>query len=353
MNAKRTTLTLMLVASLSIPTVTSAHAAGSGQQFADLGKCELESGKVIEDCRIGYRTWGTLNADKSNAVLVLLPVWQENENSSIAGGYEALWPDTAKHFVIVIDPVANKVSIGPNNSKAQPGAKFPKFTVRDMVEIDRRVLKEALKLDRVNAILGENIGGMQALEWMVAYPDEMDKVIAIAATPKATAWDMMAWQAQADIMNQPRVTKEDDRRAAMAVGSIISLILLGPQERTDDVLEAVGREVGGPLGGLRMMQGFFLNYGLDRLGLYASAIASHDIYRSLGGTPQKAAEIAKAKLLAMVLPDDLYTSTGPMIELAKAMDAEVVELSTGIPQAWLAWHDGAKIRDEVRAFLAE
>ncbi len=62
------------------------------------------------------------------------------------------------------------------------------------------MLKEALKLDKVYALLGEQLGGMQALQWMIAYPDEMQKVIAIATTPKADAWDYAGLASQADII---------------------------------------------------------------------------------------------------------------------------------------------------------
>lgn len=350
MNARQRCLGAVLAAALAMPAVAAPAQAQDGkQQFADLGECSLGSGEIIQECRIGYRTWGTLNADKSNAVLILLPIWDESENSSKASIHEAQWPDKKQHFIVVIDTIGNKVSIRPDNSKSQAGAAFPKFTVRDMVEIDRRVLKEALGLDRVYAILGEQLGGMQALEWMVAYPDEMDKVIAITATPKASAWDVIAWQGMADIADQPRTTKEDDRRAALAMSAVLGPVILGPPYRAESFFE---RE-GSPFSIMRSMQSFFLGYGIDRQARYANAIARHDAYRDVKGSMAKAVERVKADLLAIVLPDDQYTSTQPMMELAEAMGAKVVELPREFPQYRMPMEADTLIRDEVRAFLSK
>lgn len=348
MNISTRILPIFLAAAISLTSLVPAHAAEGEQKFANLGECKLESGEVIKDCRIGYRTLGTLNADKSNAVVVLLPMWNTSDSSNIVLYNEAKWVDPQKHFVIVIDTLANKVSVGPDNSKAQPGQKFPRVSVRDMMEIDRRVLKEILKLDKVYALFGEQLGGMQALQWMIAYPDEMQKVIAIAATPKADEWDELAWQAQADFMSQPRTSKQDDLWAAMAAGSLNTLTLAGPPDRA----KTVGNAAGDPRSTLRYMQTFLLDYGFDRWGLYAQAIANHDAYRGYGNSAQKAVAGVKAKLLAMVLPDDLNTSTAPMLELAKLMNAKVVDLDKNQAETWISESNGPLIQKEVQAFLA-
>jgi len=349
MNLSKRILPAFLAAAISLSIHTPAHAAEGEQQFANLGECKLESGEVIKDCRIGYRTRGTLNADKSNAVVVLLPMWDTSDSSNLVLFNEARWVDPQDHFVIIIDTLANKISIGPDNNKTQPGAKFPKASIRDMMEINRRVLKEALKLDKVYALFGEQLGGMQALQWMIAYPDEMQKVIAIAATPKADDWDVLAWQAQADIISRPRTSKQDDVWTARAAGSLNALTLAGPPYR----INTIGYIAGGPHGILSIMQSFLLDYGLDRWGLYAQAIANHDSYRGYGNTAQKAIAGVKAKLLAMVLPDDQNTSTTSMLELAKLMNAKVVDLDKNEAETWIVEVNGSLIQKEVHAFLAK
>ena len=82
------------------------------QQFAELGTCKLESGQQIENCRLGYRTWGKLNADGSNAIL--FPTWFTGTSAQIAGfvGPNAL-VDPAKYFVIGVDALGDGVSSSP------------------------------------------------------------------------------------------------------------------------------------------------------------------------------------------------------------------------------------------------
>src|SRR3954453_5381929 len=98
------------------------------QQFASLGDFKLGSGEVIRDCRIGYRTFGTLNADKSN--VVLFTTWAggttEQLKSNIGPGRVV---DSTKFFVVAVDALGNGVSSSPSNSKLQPRMSFPKFTL--------------------------------------------------------------------------------------------------------------------------------------------------------------------------------------------------------------------------------
>src|SRR5258708_31223527 len=101
------------------------------QRFAQLGDCKVESGEVIRDCRIGYRTFGKLNNDKSNAIL--FPTWaggtSEQAKSNFGPGRLI---DTDKYYVIAVDALSNGVSSSPSNSKLQARMNFPKFTFRDL-----------------------------------------------------------------------------------------------------------------------------------------------------------------------------------------------------------------------------
>src|SRR5690349_21942107 len=102
------------------------------QQFANIGNLKLQNGGVIRNCRVGYRTFGKLAADKSN--VVVFPTWAggttEQLQSSIGPGRLV---DSASYFVVAIDALANGVSSSPSNSRLQPRMRFPKFTLRDTV----------------------------------------------------------------------------------------------------------------------------------------------------------------------------------------------------------------------------
>jgi homoserine O-acetyltransferase len=118
-------------------------ASGGTQQFFTISEFPLESGAVIRDCRIGYRTWGKLAPDKGNAIL--FPTWFTGSSKDLepfVGTTPNRMLDTAKYFVIAVDALANGVSSSPSNSPTQPRLAFPKVTIRDMVNSQRRLIAE-------------------------------------------------------------------------------------------------------------------------------------------------------------------------------------------------------------------
>jgi hypothetical protein len=109
------------------PAPTRQPASDNQQQFADLGVCNLENGQQISGCKLGYRTFGKLNADRSNAVL--FPSYFSGTSADLAGFIAAneLF-DPSKYFVIAVDAFGDGVSSSPSNSVSQPGPLFPAFT---------------------------------------------------------------------------------------------------------------------------------------------------------------------------------------------------------------------------------
>ncbi|HEU4524354.1 MAG TPA: alpha/beta fold hydrolase, partial [Gemmatimonadales bacterium] len=153
---------LLLAVALSAVTRPSSALAQAGQRFADLGTCTTERGEVIRECRIGYRTFGRLNARRDNAVLV--PTWHggRSETMTFILGRDA-WVDTTRWFAILMDKPGNGVSVSPSNSRSQPGRHFPRLTLADMVAAEHRVVTEHLGIRRLHAVVGWSLGGMQAI----------------------------------------------------------------------------------------------------------------------------------------------------------------------------------------------
>lgn len=197
-------LALSLVLNPAQATESSASASASAaiaigasvpQQFAALGDLPLENKNVIQNCKLGYRTLGKLNANKSNAV-VILP-WHTGKSIEVLGllGPKGLF-NPSPYFVIIVDPIGNGVSCSPSNSGRQHGTAFPDFTVRDMVESAHRLLTDTLSLKHVHALIGYSLGGNQVFQWAVSHPDFMDVAIPIAATPQLTSYDMLFWRTE-------------------------------------------------------------------------------------------------------------------------------------------------------------
>jgi homoserine O-acetyltransferase len=178
---------------LSLPAAAHTPQQPPHQLYGE-GDLKLESGEVIKDFSISYVTHGTLNAKKSNAILMVTAISGNHHRIDfMIGPGKAL--DTDKYFIVCTDAIANGFSTSPSNSKAQPRMQFPKFTIRDMVESQYRLMKEKLGIDHVVAVVGPSMGGMQVLQWGVSRPDYMDALVAMVPLAKTPAWTVTVLEA--------------------------------------------------------------------------------------------------------------------------------------------------------------
>lgn len=158
-------------------------------RVASLGDLPLESGDVIRDFRQSYVTHGELDGDGGNAVLVCAAVAGNHHRLDfLLGEGGALSP--GRWFVIAVDPIGNGLSTSPSNSRRQPRMTFPRFTIRDMVAAQRRLLLEHLGVERLAAVVGASMGGMQALQWAVGSPEMVDAVVAMTPMARTHPWSV-------------------------------------------------------------------------------------------------------------------------------------------------------------------
>src|SRR3569623_679880 len=137
---KRLTRIAILSLLMSAPAAAHTPQQPPHQLFSE-GDLKLESGEAIKDFSISYVTHGTLNADRSNAILMETAISGNHHRIDfMIGPGKALDPD--KYFIICTDAIGNGLTTSPSNSKAQPRMQFPKFTIRDMSESQYRLTKE-------------------------------------------------------------------------------------------------------------------------------------------------------------------------------------------------------------------
>ncbi|SMF38964.1 homoserine O-acetyltransferase [Tistlia consotensis] len=158
-------------------------------RLAALGDLALESGEVIRDFGQSYVTHGRLDADGGNAILVCAAIGSTHHRLDfLIGPGRALSPE--RFFVVAVDPIGNGLSSSPSNSRRQPGMDFPRFSIRDMVRAQARLLRERLGIERLAAVVGASMGGMQALQWAVSEPGMVSAVAAMTPMARTHPWSV-------------------------------------------------------------------------------------------------------------------------------------------------------------------
>jgi homoserine O-acetyltransferase len=262
------------------------------QKTANLGDLALENGQTLRDCRIGYRTFGTLNADRSNAVL--LPTWAMGTSRELANQIGAgKLVDSSRYFVIAVDTLGNGVSSSPSNSALQGGDAFPELSVSDLVESEYQLVTRTMGLTHLEAVVGISLGGIQALGWATIHPEFMNKVVSIVGTPRSSDGDRKRWQ---DAIEDVRSTPGWKRAVQHAKN-------------------------GAPLSAVGQLSG----EGTDFI-RQAGVIVGVDVSARFGGSMERAAAAVRASLLVVVSPTDTVLDPSSSVEFAHLAGAELVEL---------------------------
>ena len=160
----------------------------SAHQSLEPGDLPLESGEVIRDFSLSYVTHGRRAAAGDNVILVLTAIGATHHRLDFLIGLGRPL-DPERHFIICVDAIGNGLTTSPSNSAAQPDLAFPRFSIRDMVASQRRLL-DALGIDRLAAVVGASMGGMQALQWGVSHPALMRGIIALVPMARTRPWSV-------------------------------------------------------------------------------------------------------------------------------------------------------------------
>ena len=174
---------------------------------------DLDSGEVIDEVTVAYETYGELNKEKSNAILICHALtgdahaagWHEGDKKPgwweiVIGPGKAL--NTEKYFIICSNVLGGcKGTTGPSSINPKTGKEygldFPVITIGDMVKVQKKLI-DSFNVTQLAAIIGGSMGGMQVLEWMVSYPTMMKKAIPIAtaamSSPQQIAFNAVGRQ---------------------------------------------------------------------------------------------------------------------------------------------------------------
>jgi homoserine O-acetyltransferase len=319
----------------------------------------LQSGASIRGYSLSYETYGTLNADKSNAVLICHAL---NASHHVAGVYAdqpknlGWWDnmigpgkslDTDRFFVIGVNNLGScfgstgPMHVNPDNGRVY-GADFPVVTVEDWVNAQARLL-DALGIQQLAAVMGGSLGGMQALSWTLQYPERVKHAVVVASAPNLNAENIAFNEvARRAIVTDPDfhdghfyaqgVVPKRGLRIARMIGHITYL--------SDDVMnEKFGRELREAV--THNVTGYkystqevefqiesYLRYQGDKFSEYfdantylliTRALDYFDPARAFGGDLSKALARASCKFLLVSFSTDWRFSPARSREMVKAL----------------------------------
>lgn len=317
------------------------------------GPLNLESGEVLRGVEVGYRSWGRLNPEGSNAVLVCHALtgsadvddWWEG----VLGTDRAL--DPGSDFVVAANVLGGCYgTTGPGSAKAPGrgsyGPDFPDITIRDMVRL-QALLLEGLGVRRLSSVIGGSMGGMQAQEWAVMQPLPVDSVAVLGAPAQHSAWAVGLGEAQRSaIRSDPawkdgRYPPDQPPGDGLAVARMIAMctyrshgsfgIRFHREQRSDGAfqVESYLRHQGE-----KLVRRFDANSYLT----LSRAMDSHDLARGRGSLEAVLGGVEVPTLILGIQSDVLYPPQ------------ELETLAAGIPGGRIRWIESPHGHD---AFLIE
>ena len=304
----------------------------------------LDSGKTLQQVTIAYESWGKLNVDKSNAIL-LCHAWtgdshaagSAQESQPAPGWWDGLVGsgcaiDTDKYFVVCTNSLGGcqgstgPASPHPVNGKPY-GSRFPVITVRDMVRAQVRV-SDMLGIEVWHSVIGGSMGGMQVLEWGITFPHRVRTLVPIATCLQATA-QQIAWGAigRRSIRLDPKWNGGDYYDADVGQGPwqglAIARMVAQVTFRSDNVFtDRFGRELAdmdADYNGLGLWDKFEVENYLDHHGdklirrfdtnsylIIGKAMDLHDVARGRGNLETAVSRITAPVLSVGISSDILY-----------------------------------------------
>lgn len=320
--------------------LATAMAGQTPARIADLRQCALASGAKIENCRIGYRTFGQKNAQNTNVILI--PTWLGGKSSDWVG---LLGPgkliDTTRYNVIVADALSNGVSSSPSLTRGS----FPQITIGDMVESHYRLAREELGINHLRAVVGVSMGGMQVFEWAAAHPGFVDRFVSIVGSPQVARHDR-AW-----LVTLVRMI--DAAKTYQIPADIVWRMFAGILLLVDDVQETVNARPAAEADSLLAAYAVTLSKSINLAdyAVQARAVLAYDFAKRPRSDSASIVAGLKGRFLVVNSPDDRVISSGPALSLARRIGLDTLVLRSSCGHGVFAC-EVTRVGAVVQTFLA-
>ena len=328
-------------------------------RVAALGDLELESGGKIVDYQQSYVTHGVLDDERSNAIVVCASLTGTHHRLDfLIGPGKAL--DPSRYFIVATDAIGNGLSTSPSNSRAQPGMRFPRFALRDIVHAQYRLLTEHLGVSHVHAVVGASMGGMQALQWATSHPRFMRGIVAMTPMAKTAPWAAAVTSAaRACLMADPAWTGEGFDAVPVRGWRAYAALMNGLLMHTPQAIDASA--VSGLQPALDELHARQRAQGFDATDyLYqSSAYDAHDVGTTPGFAGDTDAALASivAKVLILAPPLDLFnpaeSGRRAAVAIPGAQFVEIPSIQGHAAAANAVREDALFIDREIARFLAD
>lgn len=325
------------------PAATGAWREGDpvgNRQFVNVGALTLEFGAQLPAVRIAYETWGELNAERTNAVLIAHALTGDSHVAGPAGtghatsGWwsEVVGPglaiDTDTWFVVVPNMLGGcQGTTGPASTApdgSEWGARFPFLSIRDQVDAQAR-LADWLGVERWAAVIGGSMGGMHALEWAVGYPERVERCAVLAAPAVSTADQIALNSVQLEAIRMDPGFAEgeyydaldgDGPHRGLALARRMALLNYRAPEELNERFERRWQSKISPLGSTgRFAVESYLDFHGNRFSrrfdansyiILVNAMSSHDIARGRDSVAQALGRVSARTLVLGIDSDRLF-----------------------------------------------
>ena len=328
------------------------------RRFHKLGDLQLESGETLPDVTIAYQTWGELNSDRSNAILI---------NHALTGWSDvpAWWPqmvgaglpfDSDKYFIICPNVIGGcQGSTGPSSLAPDGkrwGSRFPYLSIRDMVAAEVELSRQ-IGIDKYLLAVGPSLGGMRSLEWVIEHPGRVGAICTIGSSAVATADQIGAASIQIQaIKSDPHFNGGDyyEQELGPIQGMAIARKVAHLTYRSEYEMDMrFGRDMQGDETGRYAVESYLDHQGLKLQRRFdantyiclTEAMNSHDVGRDRGGVAAALSTAQRPVVVASIDTDRLFPAR---------LQEEIVELTpTALPLKQISspfGHDGFLIEVE-------
>ena len=324
-------------------------------RIASIGPLALETGGELPDVQLAFETWGRLDADRSNAVLVQHALTGSSHVARGASEEEGWWDslvgpgrtvDTDRYFVVAVNMLGGcygstgPASLAPDGTPW--GSRFPFVTIRDSVRAEG-LLADHLGIDRWHSVLGGSMGGARALEWALMYPQRVERCAVIACTAASSAEQIAFAQAQVQAIRLDPAYRGGDYydgphpSAGLGIARRIAHITYRSERELQARFGRAEQDAEQPFGSVlpadrgRYQVESYLDHQADKLVdrfdansyvILTEALMSHDAARDRGSLEDALATAASEFFIAAVDTDRLYLPE-QSVRLASCLPGEV------------------------------